>query len=113
MLGIISSDRRLSFISSRKELAAADERYAAMLVITTASPKSDANTASLLSSYLFTRIILRVDTGAPSGATSREPQSADSHLLQLAFFHRGPAFAGPRRRRGRDKTRRGMTVIIW
>jgi hypothetical protein len=43
-----------------KNAAAADERYAAMVARAALSPASDANTASLLSSYLFTPTLFMV-----------------------------------------------------
>ncbi|MET0624153.1 MAG: hypothetical protein ABW250_14305 [Pyrinomonadaceae bacterium] len=43
-----------------KNAAAADERYAAMVARAAMSPASDANTASLLSSYLFTPTLFMV-----------------------------------------------------
>src|SRR6266850_1337594 len=55
ILGTVSA-QTLSFLSTLREKnpAAADERYAAMLSSATANPQSDANTASLLSAYIFT-----------------------------------------------------------
>ncbi|MGZ8844547.1 MAG: hypothetical protein ACXW18_12850 [Pyrinomonadaceae bacterium] len=54
MLGMISM-WTVDFLSSlrEKDPGAADARYAAMLATAAASPQSDANTVSLLSSYLF------------------------------------------------------------
>lgn len=55
VLGIIDQVT-VDFLSSlrEKDPTAADQRYAAMLTLAPANPQSDANTVSLLSSYLFT-----------------------------------------------------------
>ncbi|HEY0171628.1 MAG TPA: hypothetical protein VGB98_11445 [Pyrinomonadaceae bacterium] len=54
-----------------KNAAAADERYAAMVARAAVNPASDANTASLLSSYLFTPTLFMVfSAGAGSSANS-------------------------------------------
>jgi hypothetical protein len=51
-----------------KNAKAADERYAALLVRASADPRSDANTASLLSSYLFTPSLFV--TFSPTGGSN-------------------------------------------
>jgi hypothetical protein len=51
-----------------KNAAAADERYAAMLANAAADPASDANTASLLASYIFTPSLYV--TFSPEGGSS-------------------------------------------
>src|SRR5438128_2280263 len=55
VLGSITRDS-LDFLSylREKDAAAADERYAALLSLATSNLQSDANTVSLLSSYVFT-----------------------------------------------------------
>jgi len=55
VLGVVSQ-WTVDFLSSVRErdAAAADTRYAAMLASAAANPESDANTASVLTSYLFT-----------------------------------------------------------
>jgi hypothetical protein len=55
----------------QKNAPAADERYAAMVARAAASPASDANTASLLSSYLFSPTLFMVfSASAGSNANS-------------------------------------------
>lgn len=60
----------LSFLSTLREknAKAADERYAAMLTRALADPASDANTVSLLSSYIFTpNLFITID---PNGGVN-------------------------------------------
>jgi hypothetical protein len=95
VLGIISIPT-VDFLSSLREKnsAAADERYAAMLVIATANPKSDANAASVLSSYLFTpHAFYRFDTGGTftSNMEGSHTLPAVTPALQLAFFRAAAA----------------------
>lgn len=57
-----------------KNAPAADERYAAMVARAAVSPASDANTASLLSSYLFTPTLFMVfsaDSGSNANSWGR------------------------------------------
>jgi hypothetical protein len=89
----ITSIPTIDFLSSLREKnsAAADERYAAMLVLATANPKSDANTASILSSYLFTpHSFYRFDSGGYLHQQhGGEPHTADSHpSLAVGFLSR-------------------------
>ena len=73
----------------RKNPAAADQRYGAMLASTGNNMMSDANTVSLLSSYIFTPssyFIYNSEGGASySGQPNPFPASV-SPQLQLAFF---------------------------
>ncbi len=72
-----------------KNAAAADQRYAAMLANAPANPQSDANTVSMLSSYLFTphMYIAFQGTGVSSAQMSRSPVLADvPSELRAAFF---------------------------
>jgi hypothetical protein len=81
----------VDFLSSLRERddAAADERYAAMLAIAATNPQSDANTVSVLASYLFTPhsfITFSTDgtyTRSFQGNSTRPPIAPG---LQLAFF---------------------------
>jgi hypothetical protein len=73
-----------------KNPAAADQRFAALLSIAAADPKSDANTVSLLTSYAFTpsSYLLVSSNGIPSGNTS-VPRAAAPDLpsaLRQSFF---------------------------
>lgn len=73
-----------------KDPAAADQRYAAMLANTSGNMLADANTPSLLSSYVFTPhlyVIFNTE-GAASYSQMRAlaPLAGVSPKLQLAFF---------------------------
>ncbi|HEX8502573.1 MAG TPA: hypothetical protein VF659_18470 [Pyrinomonadaceae bacterium] len=79
----------------QKNAPAADERYAAMVARAASSPASDANTASLLSSYLFTpTLFMTFSANAGSNANSWGrggpvgfPAPGDSApQLRAAFF---------------------------
>jgi hypothetical protein len=90
VLGIISIPTA-DFLSSLREknAAAADKRFATMLVLATANPKSDANTASILSSYLFTpHSFYRFDAGGTftSNTEGNRTLPTVAPALQLAFF---------------------------
>lgn len=89
-LGIISRDG-LDFLSylRAKDAAAADQRYAAMLGSAAANIQSDANTASLLSAYLFTpHMFVTFSAGGAntqqSGPPSPPPDVAPE--LRTLFF---------------------------
>jgi hypothetical protein len=73
-----------------KDPAAADRRYAAMLAAAGANPLADANTVSLLASYLFTPqtyVIFNSEGGASSSMTrTPQPPPDVSPQLRLAFF---------------------------
>src|SRR5205085_11010614 len=74
-----------------KNSKAADERYAALVARAAADPASDANTVSLLSSYIFTPslyITFEFDGGQSSNSWSRDfPVPTDlSPQLRAAFF---------------------------
>jgi hypothetical protein len=95
VLGIVSI-ATVDFLSSLREKnsAAADERYAAMLVLATVNPKSDANTASILSSYLFTpHSFYKFDTGGTftSNMAGSHTLPTVAPALQLAFFRAAAA----------------------
>lgn len=73
-----------------KDPAAADRRYAAMLSGVTVNPLADANTVSLLSSYLFTPhlfVIFNRAGGADTSSWGRSfPPPKVEPQLRLAFF---------------------------
>ncbi len=79
----------LSFLRD-KNPAAADQRYARLLAITDADLKSDANTISLLSSYLFTPhlfITFAADGGQQSSQMSQRMQPPEvAPELRSAFM---------------------------
>ena len=72
VLGTVSTDA-LNFLSSLRDsdAAAADRRYAALVANAEANSQSDANTVSLLSSYLFTPHLFVTFT--PDGGTNACP----------------------------------------
>ena len=81
----------LSFLTALREknAAAADERYAAMLAAAANNPQSDANTVSLLSSYLFTPNLYIIFTGngvntSQSARNNTPPEVAPQ--LKNVFF---------------------------
>jgi hypothetical protein len=72
-----------------KNPIAADQRYAAMLAATRSNIQADANTISLLSSYIFTPqlyVIFGTDGGASSAGMPGRPPGNVSPQLRLAFF---------------------------
>jgi hypothetical protein len=78
-----------------KNAAAADERYAAMVSRAAMSPVSDANTASLLSSYLFTPTLFMVfsaDAGSNANSWGRPttfppPGATIAPRIRAAYFN--------------------------
>ena len=71
-----------------KDSAAADQRYAAMLASTSNNMAADANTVSLLSSYIFTPhtyFIFNTEGAASSSFVPTSPANV-SPQLRLAFF---------------------------
>jgi len=79
----------LSFLRDKNPVAA-DQRYARLLALAEAEVKSDANTVSLLSSYLFTphlTVTFSPDGGQSASQTSqRTPPPQVSPELRAAFF---------------------------
>lgn len=78
-----------------KNAAAADERYATMLVRANADPNADANVVSLLSSYLFTPSLF-VTFGPQAGSSSHafnetQPPPDVSPQIRAAFFNAAAA----------------------
>lgn len=72
-----------------KDAAAADQRYAAMLSSTANNMAADANTISLLSSYIFTPnnyVIFNTDGAASYAAAPVTAPANVSAQLRLAFF---------------------------
>jgi hypothetical protein len=104
----------LDFLSylREKDAAAADRRYAAMLAIAGANLQSDANTVSLLSSYLFTpHIFVAFDgRGSSTSQTSRNSVPPEvSAELRAAFFRlAGDILLRPLAPPGQDQTSAGV-----
>src|SRR6185295_16430561 len=88
----IVSMQTLDFLSDLRLNAPglADDRYAAMLTSAAANPQSDANTVSLLSSYIFTPHLFIIFSGGGSTSSSqRSPKILPVDVtpeLKLAFF---------------------------
>jgi hypothetical protein len=85
------SMQTIDFLSSLREknAAAADERYAAMLAMAAANPQSSPNTASFLSSYLFTPHMYVMFAGAGSGTSQMGPNTGPIEVapaLRTGFF---------------------------
>ena len=94
-LAIISRET-LNFLTyfREKDPIAADRRYSAMLASAPNNPQSDANTVSLLSSYIFTPHLYVTFTGngMSTSQSSSEIKPADvSPELRAAFFQAGAA----------------------
>ena len=94
-----------------KEVAPADQRYAAMLVMATASMQSDANTVSLLSSYLFTPHTFIFFNG--SNASTQSSRNSEAAVvpaeLRSAFFRTAAGILlRPQAPPGQDQTSSGL-----
>ncbi|HEV8428127.1 MAG TPA: hypothetical protein VGQ41_09530 [Pyrinomonadaceae bacterium] len=96
------ADPALSFVTTQtinflsevreKNAAAADKRYAALLSSAANNPQADANTVSLLSSYIFTPHLLVTFSGAgmsTSQSSSTITPAAVSPELRNAFYQVG------------------------
>jgi hypothetical protein len=78
----------LSFLRE-KDAAAADQRYVRMLALSEADAQADANTASILSSYVFTpHMFVTFDRngGANTSQMGRPTPPASTPQLRAAFF---------------------------
>jgi hypothetical protein len=112
VLSIISM-QSIDFLSTLRDrdATAADQRYAAMLANAAANPQSDANTVSMLSSYLFTphMYIAFQANGTSSAQMSGSPGPADvSADLRAAFFRTAASILmRPLAAPGQDQTTSG------
>jgi hypothetical protein len=94
-----------------KEVTPADQRYAAMLAMATASMQSDANTVSLLSSYLFTPHTFIFFNG--SNASTQSSRNSEAAVvpaeLRAAFFRTAAGILlRPQAPAGQDQTSSGL-----
>jgi hypothetical protein len=93
----------------QKNVAAADQRYAALLARTTVDPSADANSVSLLSSYAFTPLVFATVT--PNGRAyggEAAPAPALSADVRSAFFHMAAqVLMRPLAAPGQDRTSAG------
>ena len=81
----------LNFLSTlrEKDAAAADQRYGRMLALAETDPQADANTASILASYVFTpHMFVTFDRtgGANTSQMGRPTPPATTPQLRSAFF---------------------------
>jgi hypothetical protein len=94
-----------------KNAAAADERYAALLAASANNQQSDANTVSLLSSYLYspnTYVIFTPNGTNTSQMAQRTPPPEVSPELRNAFFHAAASIlVRPMPPPGQDQTSAG------
>jgi len=96
-----------------KDVAAADQRYAATLAMATGNLQSDANTVSFLSSYLFTphTFVLFSATGASTTQFSRGTEAPPEIPVELraAFFRTAAGILlRPQAPPGQDQTSSGL-----
>ncbi|MDQ1729671.1 MAG: hypothetical protein QOD33_1796 [Pyrinomonadaceae bacterium] len=113
VLGTITSEG-LDFLSTLREknVAAADQRYARMLAIAEADLNSDANTISLLASYLFTPHLF-ITFGPEGGQQASQtgppaPAPAVTPEFRAAFFRTaGLVLLRPSAAREQDRSTSG------
>ena len=104
----------MSFLSflREKSATAADERYASLLSASANNPQSDANTVSLLSSYIFTPqmyVTFSADGTNSSQMSSRITPAEVSAELRSAFFQSAAAILlRPLAPPGQDQTSSGV-----
>ena len=112
VLGAINM-QSIDFLSTlrEKDSAAADQRYAAMLANAPTSPQSDANTVSLLSSYIFTphMYVAFQGTGVSSSQMSRTaiPPDVPAGLRDAFFRAAASILLRPLAPPGQDQTTAG------
>ena len=92
----VVSTQSINFLSNLREKnpAAADSRYAALLSSSANNPQADANTVSMLSSYIFTPGIFVIFTGngtSTSQMSSTSTPAAVTRELRNAFFQAASA----------------------
>lgn len=110
----VVSREGLNFLSylREKDAGAADNRYSALLASAATNPQSDANTVSLLSSYIFTPhlfVTFSADGGATSQTGSEIKPAAVSPELRTAFFQTAaPILLRPLPLAGQDQSTSGI-----
>ena len=110
----VPSTESMSFLSflREKNAAMADERYASLLATSANNPQSDANTVSLLSSYIFTPHLYIIFT--PNGTNSSQMSSKTAPIeaspeLRNAFFQAASSILlRPLPPPGQDQTSAGV-----
>ena len=111
-LAVVSTES-VSFLCTLREknVTAADERYAALLASSARDPQADANTASLLSSYIFTPQLFIIFTGK-SVSTSQSapkivPADVSPELRNMFFQSAASILLRPLPLPGQDQTSAG------
>jgi hypothetical protein len=110
----VVSIESINFLSDLREknVAAADERYVALLSASAGNPQADANTVSLLSSYLFTPHLFMMFTknGVNSSQMAQKTGPIDAPpQLRNAFFQSAASILlRPLPPAGQDQTTSGV-----
>ena len=95
-----------------KETTPADQRYAVMLAMAAGNLQSDANTVSLLSSYLFTPHAFVLFTGSGNSTTmssrNSEPITVPAELRSAFFRTAAGILLRPQAPPGQDQTTSGL-----
>lgn len=111
-LTVVATDS-LTFLSTlrAKNPAAADERYAALLASSARDPQSDANTVSLLSSYIFTPYLYVIISGKGFNTSQSSdkivPADVSSELRNMFFQSAASILLRPLPLPGQDQTSSG------
>ena len=107
------STESLNFLSTlrAKNPAAADERYAALLASSARDPQSDANTVSLLSSYIFTPYLYVIISGKGFNTSQSSdkivPAEVSADLRNMFFQSAASILLRPLPPPGQDQTSSG------
>lgn len=109
----VVSTESLTFLSTlrAKNPAAADERYAALLASSARDPQSDANTVSLLSSYIFTPYLYVIISGKGFNTSQSSdkivPADVSPELRNMFFQSAASILLRPLPLPGQDQTSSG------
>lgn len=109
----VVSTESLTFLSTlrAKNPAAADERYAALLTSSARDPQSDANTVSLLSSYIFTPYLYVIISGKGFNTSQSSdkivPADVSPELRNMFFQSAASILLRPLPPPGQDQTSSG------
>ena len=92
----VVSTESLSFLSDVRDKTApsADTRYSRLLTIASGNPESDANTVSILSSYIFTPYLFIIFSGSGTSISQRNSTITPANVspeLRMAFFQMAAA----------------------
>jgi hypothetical protein len=107
------STESINFLSyvREKNAAAADERYAALLASSARDPQADANTVSLLSSYIFTPHMFVIITGkgvnTSQSSSKIVPADVSPELRNMFFQSAASILLRPLPAPGQDQTSAG------